>query len=61
MCIVPFNRMDAGLVGKELVVLFFMRIVELFVMCCAVMSLPPGVYVRLLNLIVSIPGPSVVT
>ena len=47
MCIVPFNRMDAGLVGKELVVLFFMRIVELFVMCCAVMSLPPGVYVRL--------------
>ena len=46
-CIVPFNRMDAGLVGKELVVLFFMRIVELFVMCCAVMYFPPGVYVRL--------------
>ena len=39
--------MDAGLVKKELVILFSMRIVKMFVMCCAVMSLPPGVYVIL--------------
>ena len=51
-CIVPFNRMDAGLVWKELVVLFFMRVVILLVMCCTAMSLPPGVYVRMGNLIV---------
>ena len=51
-CIVPFNRMDAGLVWKELVILFFMPVVELLVMCCTAMSLPPGVYVRMGNLIV---------
>ena len=51
-CIVPFNRMDAGLVWKELVILFFMRVVKLLVMCCTAMSLPPGVYVRMGNLIV---------
>ena len=46
------NRMDAGLVWKELVILFFMRVVKLLVMCCTAMSLPPGVYVRMGNLIV---------
>ena len=46
-CIVPLNRMDAGLVWKELVILFFMRVVKLLVMCCTAMSLPPGVYVRM--------------
>ena len=51
-CIVPFNRMDAVLVWKELVILFFMRVVKLLVMCCTAMSLPPGVYVRMGNLIV---------
>ena len=51
-CIVPFNRMDAGLVWKELVILFFMPVVKLLVMCCTAMSLPPGVYVRMGNLIV---------
>ena len=51
-CFVPFNRMDAGLVWKELVILFFMRVVKLLVMCCTAMSLPPGVYVRMGNLIV---------
>ena len=51
-CIVPFNRMDAGLVWKELVILFFMPVVELLVMCCTAMSLPPGFYVRMGNLIV---------
>ena len=50
--IVPFNRMDAGLVWKELVILCFMRVVKLLVMCCTAMSLPPGVYVRMGNLIV---------
>ena len=48
----PFNKMDAGLVWKELVILFFMRVVKLLVMCCTAMSLPPGVYVRMGNLIV---------
>ena len=51
-CIVPFNRMDAGLVWKELEILFFMRVVKLLVMCCTAMSLPPAVYVRMGNLIV---------
>ena len=51
-CIVPFNRMDAGLVWKELVILFFMRVVKLLVMCCTAMSLPPGVYIRMGTLIV---------
>ena len=51
-CIVSFNRMDAGLVWKELVILFFMPVVKLLVMCCTAMSLPPGVYVRMGNLIV---------
>ena len=52
-CIVPFNRMDAGLVWKELVILFFfMRVVKLLVMCCTAMSLPPGVYVRMGNSVV---------
>ena len=51
--LLPFNRMDAGLVWKELVILFFfMRVVKLLVMCCTAMSLPPGVYVRMGNLIV---------
>ena len=44
--------MDAGLVWKELVILFFMRVVKLLVMCCTAMSLPPDVYVRMGNLIV---------
>ena len=51
-CIVPFNRMDAGIVWKELVILFSMRVVKLLVVCSTVMSLPPGVYVRMGNLIV---------
>ena len=51
-CIVPFKRMDAGLVWKELVILFSMRVVKLLVMCCTAVSLPPGVYVRMGNLIV---------
>ena len=51
-CIVPFNRMDAGIVWKELVILFSMRVVKLLVVCSTAMSLPPGVYVRMGNLIV---------
>ena len=51
-CIVPFNRMDAGIVWKELVILFSMRVVKLRVVCSTAMSLPPGVYVRMGNLIV---------
>ena len=50
--IVPFNRLDVGLVWKELVILFFMRVVKLLVMCGTAMSLPPVVYVRMGNLIV---------
>ena len=50
--IVPFNRLDAGLVWKELVILFYMRVVKLLVMCGTAMSLPPVVYVRMGNLIV---------
>ena len=52
LCIVPFNRMDAGIVWKELVILFSMRVVKLLVVCSTAMSLPPGVYVRMGNLIV---------
>ena len=37
-CIVPFNRLDAGLVWKELVILFFMRVVKLLVMCRTAME-----------------------
>ena len=51
-CIVPFNRIDAGIVWKELVILFPMRVVKLLVVCSTAMSLPPGVYVRMGNLIV---------
>ena len=51
-CIVPFNRIDAGIVWKELVILFSMRVVKLLVVCSTAMSLPPGVYVRMGNLIV---------
>ena len=51
-CIVPFNRMDAGIVWKELVILFSMRVVKLLVVCSTAMSLPPGVYVRMGYLIV---------
>ena len=51
-CIVPFNRMDAGIVWEELVILFSMRVVKLLVVCSTAMSLPPGVYVRMGNLIV---------
>ena len=51
-CIVPFNRMDAGIVWKELVILFSMRVVKFLVVCSTAMSLPPGVYVRMGNLIV---------
>ena len=51
-CIVPFNRTDAGIVWKELVILFSMRVVKLLVVCSSAMSLPPGVYVRMGNLIV---------
>ena len=51
-CIVPFNRMDAGIVWKELVILFSMRVVKLLVVYSTAMSLPPGVYVRMGNLIV---------
>ena len=51
-CIVPFNRMDAGIVWKELVILFSMRVVKLLVVCSTAMSLPPGVYVRMGNSIV---------
>ena len=39
--------MDAGFVGKELIIKFFMRVVELFVKCSTVMSLTPGVSVRM--------------
>ena len=40
--------MDAGCVGKELIIkVFFMRVVELFVKCSTVMSLTPGVSVRM--------------
>ena len=52
LCIVPFNRMDAGIVWKELVILFSMRVVKFLVVCSTAMSLPPGVYVRMGNLIV---------
>ena len=60
-CIVPFKRMDAGIVWKELVILFSMRVVKLLVVCSTAMSLPPGVYVRMGNLIEKILGHSIVT
>ena len=46
------------LVGKELVILFFECVVE---KTRDKLSFPPGVYVGTLNLIASIPGPSVLT
>ena len=42
-----FNIVDAGLVGKELIIKFLMRVVELFVKCSTIMSLTPGVSVRM--------------
>ena len=53
---------DIGpLVEKELVILLFECVVgKCFVVFC-VFSFPPAVYVGTLNLIASIPGPSILT
>ena len=64
-CSFPFvpveSYTDGYLVGKELVILLFECVVgKCFVVFC-VFSFPPAVYVGTLNLIASIPGPSILT
>ena len=49
------------LVGKELVILLFECVVGICFVVFNVFSFPPAVYVGTLNLIVSIPGPSILT
>ena len=49
---------DGYLVGKELVILLFECVVG---KCFVVFPFPPAVYVGTLNLIASIPGPSILT
>ena len=51
------TKLDYYLVGKELVILLFVCVV----LCFYVFSFPPGVYVGTLDLIASIPGPSILT
>ena len=52
---------DGYLVEKELVILLFVCVVGKMFCCVYVFSFPHGVYVVTLNLIASIPGPSIVT
>ena len=49
------------LVGKELVILLLECVVGKCFVVFYVFSIPPGVYVGTLNLIASIPGPSILT
>ena len=48
-----------GLVGKELVILLFECVVGKYVVIFYAFSFPPGVYFGTLNLIASIPDPSI--
>ena len=58
---VPVETQPHGyLVGKELVILLFCVVGKCFIVFY-VFSFPPAVYVRTLNLIASIPGPSILT
>ena len=50
---------DGYLFGKELVILLFVCVVGKCFVVFYVFSFPPAVYVGTLNLIASIPGPSV--
>ena len=52
---------DGYLVGKELVILLFGRVVGKCFVVFYVFSFPPAVYVGTLNLIASIPCPSILT
>ena len=52
---------DGYLVGKELVILLFECVVGKCFVVFYVFSFPVGVYVGTLNLIASIPGPSILT
>ena len=62
---VPFvpveTKLDGCLVGKELVILLFECVVGKCFVVFYVFSFPPTVYVGTLNLIASIPGPSILT
>ena len=55
------NRPDGYLVGKDLVILLFECVVGKCFVVFYVFSFPPTVYVRTLNLIALIPGPSILT
>ena len=52
---------DGYLVGKDLVILLFVCVVGKCFVVFYVFSFPPAVYVGTLNLIASIPGPSILT
>ena len=52
---------DRYLVGKELVILLFESVVGKCFVVFYVFSFPPAVYDGTLNLIASIPGPSIFT
>ena len=53
--------LDGYLVGKEIVILLFEYVVGKCFVVFYVFSFPPAVYVGTLNLIASIPGPSILT
>ena len=55
------TKLDGYLVGKELVILFFECVVGKCFVVFYVFSFPAGVYVGTLNLISSVPGPSILT
>ena len=52
---------DGYLVGKELIILLFVCVVGKCFVVFYVFSFPPAVYVGTINLIASIPGPSILT
>ena len=55
------TKLNGYLVGKELVILLFECVVGKCFVVFYVFSFPPTVYVGTLNLIASIPGPSILT
>ena len=59
--VVPTSLSDGYLVGKELVILLFKCVVGKCFVVFYVFSYPPAVNVGTLNLIASIPGPSILT
>ena len=64
-CSLPFVSVETGpdgyLVGKELVILLFVCVVGKYFVIFYVFSFPPGVFDGTLNLIASIPGPSILS